>query len=62
MQRHAGSPDLFYQVFATGLQLVQVRRTKGLLSCSGKDEVGHLEIAHGPIVSCCKRVQFFCNA
>ncbi len=58
MQRNARAPDLFYQRFATRVDFVQVRRTKWLLSRSRKHEVSHLEIANGPIVCCCERVEF----
>ena len=62
MQRHARAPDLFYQRFATRVDFVQVRRTKWLLSRSRENDVTHLQIAHRPIVGCCKRVEFFCDA
>jgi hypothetical protein len=62
MQRDARAADLFYQCFATRLNFVQVRRTKWLLSRSLKNNITHLQIADRPIVSCCKRVEFFCDA
>ena len=62
MQRHARTADLFYQRFASRVELVQVRRTKWLLSRSRENDVTHLQIAHRPIVGCCKRVEFFCDA
>jgi hypothetical protein len=62
MQRHARTADLFYQRFASRVDFVQVRRTKWLLSRSWEKDVTHLQIAHRPIVGCCKRVEFFCDA
>ena len=62
MQRHARTADLFYQRFASRVDFVQVRRTKWLLSRSRENDVTHLQIAHRPIVGCCKRVEFFCDA
>ena len=62
MQRHARATDLFYQRFATRVDFVQVRRTKWLLSRPGENDVTHLQIAHRPIVGCCKRVEFLCDA
>ena len=62
MQRHARAADLFYQRFASRVDFVQVRRTKWLLSRSRENDVTHLQIAHRPIVGCCKRVEFFCDA
>ena len=62
MQRHARAADLFYQRFASRVDLVQVRRTKWLLSRSRENDITHLQIAHRPIVCGCKRVEFFCDA
>jgi hypothetical protein len=62
MQRHARTADLFYQRFASRVDLVQVRGTKWLLSRSRENDVTHLQIAHRPIVGGCKRVEFFCDA
>ena len=62
MQRHARAADLFYQRFASRVDLVQVRWTKWLLSRSWENDVTHLQIAYRPIVGCCKRVEFFCDA
>jgi len=62
MQRHARAADLFDQRFASGVDFVQVGRTKWLLSRSRENDVTHLQIAHRPIVGCCKRVEFFCDA
>ena len=62
MQRHARAADLLHQRFATRENFVQVRRTKWLLSRAWENDVTHLQIVNWPIVGCCKRVQFFCNA
>ena len=62
MQRHARAADLFYQRFASRVDFVQVRRTKWLLSRSRENDVTHFQIAHRPIIGCCKRVEFFCDA
>jgi hypothetical protein len=44
------------------MDFVQVRRTKWLLSRSRENDVTHLQIAHRPVVGCCKRVEFFRDA
>ena len=62
MQGHARASDLSYQRIATRVDFIQVGRTKWLVSRSGKNEVGHLEIAHWTVVRRCKRVEFFCYA
>jgi hypothetical protein len=62
MQRNARAPNFFHQRFATGVDFVQVRRTKWLLGRSREDDVTHLQIAHRPIVRGCKRVEFLCDA
>ena len=62
MQRDPRAPDLFYQRFATRVDLVQIRRTKWLLHRSRENNVTHLEIAHRPVIRGCQRVEFFCNA
>jgi hypothetical protein len=62
MQRNARAPNFLHQRFATGVDFVQVRRTKWLVGRSREDDVTHLQIAHRPIVRGCKRVEFFCDA
>jgi len=62
MQRHACPANLFYQRFATRVDFIEVRRTKWLLSCSRENDVTHLQVADGPIVGCCQRIQFFSDA
>ena len=34
----------------------------GFSAVPGENDVTHLQIAHRPIVGCCKRVEFFCDA
>jgi hypothetical protein len=62
MQWDARAADLFYQGFATRVDFVQVRRTEWFLSRARKNDVTDLQIVHRPIVGCCERVEFFCNA
>ena len=61
MQRHACAPNLFDQRLATRLKFFQIRRPKWLVSRVWENDVGHLEIAHRPIVGRRKRVDLFCN-
>ena len=62
MQRHACAADLFDQRFATGLNFFKIRWAKWLVSRFRENDVGHLEIAHRPIVGRRKRVDLFCDA
>lgn len=61
MQRHACAPDLFNERFTTRLKFFQIRRAKRLVSRVWENYVGHLEIAHRPIVGRRKHVDLFCD-
>ncbi len=61
MQRHACAADLFNQRFTTRLKFFQIRRAKWLVSRVWENYVGHLEIAHRPIVGRRERVDLFCD-
>jgi hypothetical protein len=62
MQRHACAADLFGQSFAARLEFFEIRRPNRLVCCSSKNYVRHLEIAHGSIVRCRKRIDLFRDA
>jgi len=62
MQRHAGPANIFYQRFAARLKFFQIRWAKWFVGRSRKNDVGHLEVAHGPVIRRRKRVDLFCDA
>ena len=61
MQRCSRSPDLGHERFAPRLKLFQIRRTEGLVGCSGENQIGDFEIAYWPVVGRGLRVDFFRN-
>ena len=61
MQRHARAADFLDQCFATRLKFVQIRRTKRLVGCSGKNQIRYFQIAHRPVVRSGESVNLFGN-
>jgi len=61
MQRHARAADFLDQCFAARLKFLQIRWTKWLVGCSGKNQIGHLQIAHRPVVRSRQSVNLLCD-
>ena len=61
MQRHARAADFLDQCFATRLKFFQIRWTKWLVGCSGKNQVRHLQIAYRPVVRSRQSVNLLCD-
>ena len=62
MQRDARAADFFHQRIATGLQFLEIGRTERRFGRPGKNQVGHFEIAHRPVVRRGHAADFFRNA